>query len=237
MVRALLPYRARPVPRRGRQDRPAGLASHAPMNRRPGSVESGAGAVAVLRFQSPTLLSTELSGVDLAQQALVVAREAAKKNGGRCQEKPKRRTGPMVRRDGREPLGLGAAITLMMAERGMAALAAGGNVVARRQRRRIRIGSAIAQAVARQAQAVHALSRWASGHYRCTVSGAEAGSSRPGTRGSGRRQPWTASWARGIRFSGWGGAGGGSEVGEQEVPDLGVGHRPCAACCHLPFFE
>ncbi|ADI04354.1 hypothetical protein SBI_01233 [Streptomyces bingchenggensis BCW-1] len=35
-----------------------------------------------------------------------------------------------VRRDGREPLGLAAAISLMMTERGMVAPAAGGNVLA-----------------------------------------------------------------------------------------------------------
>ncbi|MFI9229905.1 DUF721 domain-containing protein [Streptomyces rimosus] len=44
--------------------------------------------------------------------------------------KPKRRTGTAVRRDGREPLGLGAAIGMMMTERGMAAPAAGGSVLA-----------------------------------------------------------------------------------------------------------
>lgn len=71
----------------------------------------------------------ELSGVDLARQALLAAREAAKKNGAQT-KKPKRRTGPAVRRDGREPLGLGAAIGLMMTERGMVAPAAGGSVLA-----------------------------------------------------------------------------------------------------------
>jgi hypothetical protein len=74
---------------------------------------------------------TELSGVDLARQALVAAREAAKKNGGTTTKKPKRRTTTVVRRDGREPLGLGAAIGLMMTERGMVAPAAGGSVLAR----------------------------------------------------------------------------------------------------------
>ncbi|MEV4975328.1 DUF721 domain-containing protein [Streptomyces scopuliridis] len=73
----------------------------------------------------------ELSGVDLARQALVAAREAAKKSGA-SSRKPKRRTGTgaVVRRDGREPLGLGAAIGMMMTERGMAAPAAGGGVLA-----------------------------------------------------------------------------------------------------------
>jgi hypothetical protein len=75
-------------------------------------------------------VSTELSGVDLARQALVAAREAAKKNGAPRQEKPKRRTGTALRRDGREPLGLGAAIGMMMTERGMVAPAAGGSVLA-----------------------------------------------------------------------------------------------------------
>ncbi|MGW5401380.1 DUF721 domain-containing protein [Streptomyces sp. NPDC003952] len=72
---------------------------------------------------------TELSGVDLARQALVAAREAAKKNGATTR-KPKRRTTTVVRRDGREPLGLGSAIGMMMTERGMVAPAAGGSVLA-----------------------------------------------------------------------------------------------------------
>ncbi|MEU8622654.1 DUF721 domain-containing protein [Streptomyces sp. NPDC048623] len=71
----------------------------------------------------------ELSGVDLARQALLAAREAAKKNGAQT-KKPKRRTGTAVRRDGREPLGLGAAISMMMTERGLVAPAAGGSVLA-----------------------------------------------------------------------------------------------------------
>ncbi|MEU0214847.1 DUF721 domain-containing protein [Streptomyces sp. NPDC006265] len=75
-------------------------------------------------------MNGKLSGVDLARQALTAAREAAKKNGGVRKEKPKRRTGTVVRRDGREPLGLGAAIGMMMTERGMVTPAAGGSVLA-----------------------------------------------------------------------------------------------------------
>ncbi|MEV6123058.1 DUF721 domain-containing protein [Streptomyces sp. NPDC052077] len=75
-------------------------------------------------------MTGELSGVDLARQALTAAREAAKKNGAAQTKKPKRRTTAVVRRDGREPLGLGAAIGMMMTERGMAAPAAGGSVLA-----------------------------------------------------------------------------------------------------------
>ncbi|WP_331756913.1 DUF721 domain-containing protein (plasmid) [Streptomyces anulatus] len=71
----------------------------------------------------------ELSGVDLARQALLAAREAARKNGV-TRQKPKRRTTTVVRRDGREPLGLGSAIGMMMTECGMAAPAAGGSVLA-----------------------------------------------------------------------------------------------------------
>ncbi|WP_274919466.1 DciA family protein [Streptomyces sp. WZ-12] len=74
-------------------------------------------------------MTTELSGVDLARQALIAAREAAKKNAATTR-KPKRRTTAAVRRDGREPLGLGAAIGMMMTERGMVAPAAGGSVLA-----------------------------------------------------------------------------------------------------------
>ncbi|KQZ12115.1 DciA family protein [Streptomyces clavifer] len=72
---------------------------------------------------------SELSGVDLARQALLAAREAAKKNGA-TSKKPKRRTTTVVRRDGREPLGLGSAIGRMIVERGMAAPVAGGSVLA-----------------------------------------------------------------------------------------------------------
>ncbi|MEU3205869.1 DUF721 domain-containing protein [Streptomyces cyaneofuscatus] len=71
----------------------------------------------------------EVSGVDLARQALLAAREAAKKNGA-TRQKPKRRTTTVVRRDGREPLGLGSAINRMMTERGMTGLAAGGSFLA-----------------------------------------------------------------------------------------------------------
>ncbi|MGQ7754843.1 DUF721 domain-containing protein (plasmid) [Streptomyces sp. WC2508] len=74
-------------------------------------------------------MTTEPSGVDLARQVLVAAREAAKKNGA-TRQKPKRRTTIVVRRDGREPLGLGSAIGRMMTERGMVAPAAGGSVLA-----------------------------------------------------------------------------------------------------------
>ncbi|MGN2366642.1 DciA family protein [Streptomyces luridiscabiei] len=74
-------------------------------------------------------MTTEPSGVDLARQALLAAREAAKKNGA-TSKKPKRRTTTVVRRDGREPLGLGSAISRMMTERGMTAPAAGGSVLA-----------------------------------------------------------------------------------------------------------
>ncbi|MFE4336719.1 hypothetical protein ACFRQM_47540 [Streptomyces sp. NPDC056831] len=75
-------------------------------------------------------MTTELSGVDLARQTLVAAREAARKNGASRKEKPKRRTGTVVRRDGREPLGLGSAISRMMTERGMVAPAAGRSLLA-----------------------------------------------------------------------------------------------------------
>ncbi|WP_331720690.1 DciA family protein (plasmid) [Streptomyces sp. NBC_01178] len=74
-------------------------------------------------------MTTELSGVDLARQALVAAREAAKKNGS-ATRKPKRRTTTVVSRDGREPLGLGSAISRMLTERGMVAPAAGGSILA-----------------------------------------------------------------------------------------------------------
>lgn len=72
---------------------------------------------------------SEVSGVDLARQALLAAREAARKNSA-TSKKPKRRTGTVVRCEGREPLGLGSAISRMMTERGMVGPAAGGSVLA-----------------------------------------------------------------------------------------------------------
>lgn len=74
-------------------------------------------------------MTAELSGADLARQALVAAREAVKGNRA-TSTKPKRRTTTVVRRDGREPLGLGSAISRMMLERGMVAPDAGGSVLA-----------------------------------------------------------------------------------------------------------
>jgi hypothetical protein len=76
-------------------------------------------------------VTTEVSGIDLARQALLAAREQAKKNDAAAKKKPKRRARQAVRRDGREPLGLGAAIGMMMTERGLVVPAAGGSVLAR----------------------------------------------------------------------------------------------------------
>ncbi|MGW1656620.1 hypothetical protein [Streptomyces atratus] len=73
---------------------------------------------------------TEPRGVGLVRQALAAAREAAKKNGGALKEKPKRRTGQVVRRESRESVGLGAAITMMTTERGLVAPVVGGSVLA-----------------------------------------------------------------------------------------------------------
>ncbi|MFI6084205.1 hypothetical protein ACIBBB_25025 [Streptomyces sp. NPDC051217] len=73
-------------------------------------------------------MTTGLSGVDLARQALIAAQKAAKKNGaGRA--KNRRRTRP-VARDGRAPLGLDAAISMMMTERGLTTPAAGVSALA-----------------------------------------------------------------------------------------------------------
>jgi hypothetical protein len=72
----------------------------------------------------------EVSGVDLARVALRAAMEQARKNGSVQKTKRKPRTGTVIRRDRREPLGLGAAIGMMMTERGMAAPATGSSVLA-----------------------------------------------------------------------------------------------------------
>lgn len=89
------------------------------------------------------------SGVDLARQALVAAREAAKKNRSGPAQKPRRRT-VTVRRDGREPYGLGEAIMAMMTERAWSAPAAGGDVLAQWSG----ILTAVAPELAGHAQAV-----------------------------------------------------------------------------------
>ncbi|MCQ6556869.1 DUF721 domain-containing protein [Streptomyces sp. C10-9-1] len=60
----------------------------------------------------------------VAQPVQLVRRLEGGERGDR-----ERRTGTSVRRDGREPLGLGAAITMMMTERGLVAPAAGGSVL------------------------------------------------------------------------------------------------------------
>ncbi|OLO25429.1 hypothetical protein PZ61_0237685 [Streptomyces sp. MNU77] len=73
---------------------------------------------------------SELSGVDLARQALLAAREAARKSGATAKKPKRRTTTTAVRREGREPLGLGSAIGMMMTERGMTVPAAGGSVLA-----------------------------------------------------------------------------------------------------------
>ncbi|MFK0182375.1 DciA family protein [Streptomyces xanthochromogenes] len=67
----------------------------------------------------------EVSGVDLARVALRAAMEAARKNGSGQKAKKKPRTGTAVRRDGREPMGLGAAIGALVTERAWELPAAG----------------------------------------------------------------------------------------------------------------
>lgn len=72
----------------------------------------------------------ELSGVDLARVALRAALETARKNGGNGRTaKTKPRTTPsMVRHGGREPLGLGAAIGMLVNERAWELPAAGASL-------------------------------------------------------------------------------------------------------------
>ncbi|MFF8513220.1 DUF721 domain-containing protein [Streptomyces sp. NPDC015492] len=70
-----------------------------------------------------------LSGADLARQALLAAREAAKTRGA-ARQKPRRRTTTIVR-DARAPLDFNTAIGMMMTERGLVAPAAGGSVLAK----------------------------------------------------------------------------------------------------------
>nr|CAA51962.1 TRA3 [Streptomyces prasinus] len=58
----------------------------------------------------------ETSGVDLARVALRAAMKAARKNGSGQKAKQKQRPVRTVRRDGREPMGLGAAIGALVTE-------------------------------------------------------------------------------------------------------------------------
>ncbi|GGR45898.1 DciA family protein [Streptomyces netropsis] len=71
-------------------------------------------------------MSQELqpSGVDLARVALRAAKEAARKNGGRAQQ-PRPRTVQPVRRDGRDPMGLGDVLGALVTERAWELPAAG----------------------------------------------------------------------------------------------------------------
>ncbi|WP_069772222.1 DciA family protein [Streptomyces sp. LUP30] len=70
----------------------------------------------------------QLSGVDLARVALRAAKVAAQKNGGGRTVQPKPRTTRVVRRDGREPMGLGAAIGALVTERAWELPAAGASL-------------------------------------------------------------------------------------------------------------
>jgi predicted nucleic acid-binding Zn ribbon protein len=71
----------------------------------------------------------ELSGVDLARVALRAAMEQARKNGGgQKATKKKPRAVTTMRRDGREPMGLGAAIGALVTERAWELPAAGASL-------------------------------------------------------------------------------------------------------------
>ncbi|WP_041822803.1 DciA family protein [Streptomyces davaonensis] len=67
----------------------------------------------------------QLSGIDLARVALRAAKAAAQKNGGGRTVQSKPRTTRVVRRGGREPMGLGAAIVALVTERAWELPAAG----------------------------------------------------------------------------------------------------------------
>lgn len=67
----------------------------------------------------------EVPGVDLARVALRAAVEAARKKGGGLKARSKPRRVRTVRRDGREPMGLGAATGALVTERAWELPAAG----------------------------------------------------------------------------------------------------------------
>lgn len=68
---------------------------------------------------------SEVSGIDLARVALRAAMEAARADGGGQKAKVRLRIVRTVRRDGREPMGLGAAIGALVTERAWELPAAG----------------------------------------------------------------------------------------------------------------
>ncbi|MFJ4329158.1 DUF721 domain-containing protein [Streptomyces tricolor] len=70
----------------------------------------------------------EMSGVDLARAALQAATEQARKNGGRTAKTRQPRPATVVRRDGREPLNLAAAIGALVTERAWELPAAGASL-------------------------------------------------------------------------------------------------------------
>ncbi|MEU9849291.1 DUF721 domain-containing protein [Streptomyces sp. NPDC047985] len=72
------------------------------------------------------MTDTSPSGVDLARAALAAARAAAKTRPAQPQKKPREKH---VTRTGRDPVGLGAAISGMMTERGWEPQQAGGNIL------------------------------------------------------------------------------------------------------------
>jgi predicted nucleic acid-binding Zn ribbon protein len=73
-------------------------------------------------------MSQQPSGVDLARTALLAARAAAKTRTAQPERKKTRTTRARSRSHG-DPMGLGAAITTMMTERGWEPPAAGGSVI------------------------------------------------------------------------------------------------------------
>ncbi|MGW1189290.1 hypothetical protein [Streptomyces sp. NPDC002559] len=73
----------------------------------------------------------ETSGVDLARDVLQAAMEAARANGGGRKAKSKPRLVCTVRRDGREPMGLGAAIGALVTGRAWELPAAGATLCER----------------------------------------------------------------------------------------------------------
>ncbi|MCT4354884.1 DciA family protein [Streptomyces sp. Je 1-79] len=83
--------------------------------------------------QSPK--APEPSGVDLARVALRAAKEQAKARGAAAQQKKQARRGGGLRSgahaDGRDPVGLGAAINRLITERGWETPAAVGGVMGR----------------------------------------------------------------------------------------------------------
>ncbi|MEU8718225.1 DUF721 domain-containing protein [Streptomyces sp. NPDC048663] len=162
-----------------------------------------------------TTETPQLSGVDLARVALRAAKAAAQKNGSGRTAKPKTRTTSVVRRGGREPMGLGAAIGALVTERAWELPAAGAKLRVRWAAIAPKLAGHVAavsyDADSGQLMVCPESAAWATktrleqtriiaaanecGPHRCACL-ANPGPRRSGCARAGRRRPGARGWAR-----------------------------------------